>query len=76
VERELERAKRDLKKELDHLRSITEQDRAHRDRFELCKKKLKDIAETVETLHTMGADLEDSTNHMKVRPQTVFVARV
>jgi len=73
VERELERAKRELKKELDHIRAITEQDRAHRERFELCKKKLSDVSKTVETLHAMGADLEDSTNHMKVMSLTELV---
>jgi hypothetical protein len=60
VERELERAKRELKKELDHIRAITEQDRAHRERFELCKKKLSDVSKTVETVHAMGADLVES----------------
>jgi len=66
VERDLERSKKELKKELDHAHIIREQDRAHRERFELCKKKLRDVVDAVETLHNMAADLEDSTAHMKV----------
>jgi len=66
VERDLERSKKELKKELDHAHIIGEQDRAHRERFDLCKKKLRDVVDAVETLHNMAADLEDSTAHMKV----------
>ena len=66
MERDLERNKKELKKELEHARIISEQDRAHRDRFDLCKKKLKDMAAAAETLHGMTTDLEESTAHMKV----------
>ena len=66
VERELERCKKELKKELEHARIIAEQDRAHRERVELNKKKIKDVVQAVETLHNMTADMEDSTAHMKV----------
>ena len=73
VERELERCKKELKKDLEHARIISEQvrfsifeghyrscshsvwfdkqDRAHRERIDLGKKKLKDVVEASETLH-------------------------
>ena len=67
VERDLDRSKKELKKELEHARAVSDQDRAHRERFDLCKQKLKDMVETSETLHGMASDLEESTAHMKVK---------
>ena len=51
MERELDRSKKELKRELEHARVVTEQDRAHRERFDLCKKKFKDVVDAVDTLH-------------------------
>ena len=68
----MERSKKELKKELEHARAVADQDRAHRERFDLCKKKLMDMVEASETLHGMASDLEESTAHMKVQ----FVIRV
>lgn len=67
VERDLERSKKELKKELEHARAVADQDHAHRERFDLCKKKLMDMVEASETLHGMASDLEESTAHMKVQ---------
>ena len=65
VERELERHKKELKKEMDYARVCSDQDRAHRERFEMCKNKVKDLADAVDTLHGMASDLEESAAHLK-----------
>jgi hypothetical protein len=66
VERELERSKKELKREMDQARIIAEQDHAHRARFELCKKKITELANGAETMYGMTTDLEESTARMQV----------
>ena len=56
---------KELKKEMDYARVCSDQDRAHRERFEMCKNKVKDLADAVDTLHGMASDLEESAAHLK-----------
>jgi hypothetical protein len=58
VERELAKARVELKRETEQLRLAAEQDRAQRERAEALRKRFKDLMDAVETVHGMHGELE------------------
>mmetsp|Transcript_68062 Transcript_68062/g.168163 ORF Transcript_68062/g.168163 Transcript_68062/m.168163 type:complete len:385 (+) Transcript_68062:174-1328(+) len=60
VERELTKARTELKRESEHMRIISDQDRMHRDRTEMARRKFKELVEAMETVYSMGKEVEES----------------
>mmetsp|Transcript_4140 Transcript_4140/g.9819 ORF Transcript_4140/g.9819 Transcript_4140/m.9819 type:complete len:385 (-) Transcript_4140:223-1377(-) len=60
VERELAKGRAELKRESEHLRIISEQDRMHRDRTEMARRKFKELIDAMETVFGMGKEVEES----------------
>ena len=58
VERELAKARVELKRETEQLRLAAEQDRAQRERAEALRKRFKDLIDAVETVNGMHGELE------------------
>ena len=58
VERELAKARVELKRETEQQRLAAEQDRAHRERSEALRKRFKDLIDAVETVNGMHGELE------------------
>jgi len=60
VDRELAKSRAELKRESEHLRIISEQDRMHRDRTEMARRKFKELIDAMETVFGMGKEVEES----------------
>ena len=58
VERELAKARVELKRDTEQLRLAAEQDRAQRERAEALRKRFKDLMDAMATVHGMHGELE------------------
>lgn len=65
VEREVQKARAELKREMEHQRLVVEQDRVFRERAEGQKQRMSEVIEALDAVSGMIRDLEQSTVAMQ-----------
>eukprot|EP00288_Rhodomonas_lens_P008933 CAMPEP_0177741890 /NCGR_PEP_ID=MMETSP0484_2-20121128/28352_1 /TAXON_ID=354590 /ORGANISM="Rhodomonas lens, Strain RHODO" /LENGTH=381 /DNA_ID=CAMNT_0019256153 /DNA_START=145 /DNA_END=1288 /DNA_ORIENTATION=- len=65
VERELAKARTELRKEMEYQRIIAEQDKVYRDRSDKLKHKMKEMVETMDAANALTRDVEEATANMQ-----------